>query len=112
MTHTNHEVPTDLINQNTTNHDSLAVMAYRMGAVERNVQGLVDRFDSVANNYVSTATLMLTLDPLKARIVELETNEKDRDKKRSNEQAQFKLAITMAIIAPTLSIVVNLIINR
>ncbi len=111
MSQTN-EVPTDLISQNTTNHDSLAVMAYRMGAVERNVQGLVDRFDSVANNYVSTATLMLTLDPLKARIGELELDEKEREKKRTTEQAQFKLAITMAVIAPMLSIIVNLIVNK
>lgn len=99
--------PNDL----SQHQDSLAVMAYRMGAVERNVATLVERFDGVAQFYVTNATLMLTLNPLKERIEDLEKNEKEREKTRSNEQSQFRLAITVAVLSPMLSIVINLILN-
>ena len=109
MTQTHNEAtPTEIAN----NHDSLAVLAYRMGAVERNVQTVIDKFDGVAQFYVTTATLMLTLDPLKDRITDLENADKEREKQRTTEQGQFKLAIAMAVVAPLVSIVVNLMINK
>lgn len=101
---------TDMSVDSAANQESLAVIAYRMGAVERHIESLIGRFDTVAQYYVTNATLMLTLDPVKERLHELETNEKERDRKRGNEQAQFKLAVTIAILSPIFSAIVSLLV--
>lgn len=92
--------------------DSMAVMAFRMGAVERDVKEVLKKFDSVAQFYVTNATLVLMLDPVKERLTELENIEKERDKKKSSEQAQFKLAMTMAVLSPVFTIIISVLFQQ
>lgn len=93
------------------NHQSLAVMAYRMGAVERNVAQLLERFDSVAQYYVTNATLILMLDPIKERLKELEDAQKEREQSQNVERGQFRIAIAVAIITAIITPLFTLLIN-
>jgi hypothetical protein len=90
--------------------DMTTLTAYRLGQLEKDVRALHGKFDLVAQHYVTAASLMLVLDPIRDRLKELENSEKERDQRRSNESAQFKLALTMAIFSPIMSAIVSFIV--
>ncbi len=90
--------------------DAPLVMAYRLGELEKKMDLALGKFDLMAQHYVNHTSLMLILDPLKTHIKELEDKDKERDQRRSNESAQFKLALTMAIFSPIMAAIVSIIV--
>ena len=92
--------------------DLPGVVVYRLGEVEKALRDLSGKFDKVAQFYVSNPTLMLMLEPLKEKIKELEAKEQSRDNRKIAEQGQLKLAIIMAILAPILTVIINVLILK
>lgn len=90
--------------------DAPIVMSYRLGEVEKKVDAILNKFDMVAQHYVSHASLMLILDPLKDRVKDLEKNEQSRETRRSNESSQFKLAMAIAIFSPIFSAFISIVV--
>lgn len=92
--------------------DAPAVMAYRLGQVESKADQILSRFDRFAEVYVTTASLLLALDPIKGRVKDLEDHNKEQEQKKSNESSQFRLAITIAVLSPVFNIVVAVLLNK
>lgn len=90
--------------------DSPNVLAYRLGEVEKKVDRVLDRFDQAASLFVTTASLMLILEPVKDRIKELETKDKDAEQTKNSQQVQFRLALTMAVLSPIFTMITGLIV--
>lgn len=93
-----------------SSEESLAVMAYRLGEVEKVLAKVDSKFDSVANLYVTQATLMLTLNPYKEDIRELQEYNKEQEKSRNQFNGQLKLVIIGAFASPFISAVISYII--
>lgn len=91
--------------------DAPLVLAYRMGQVENKLDALTGKFDLLATHYVTTSTLMLTLEPVKERLKELEDSAKQIELRKSNEQSQFKLAMAIAIFSPIMAAVVSIVVS-
>lgn len=91
--------------------DSPMVLAYRMGQVEHKVDAVLSRFDRVADLYVTQAALLIAMAPLKEDITELKERNKEQDTRKSNETSQFRLAITIAILSPVMSILISVLIG-
>lgn len=85
------------------------VVAWRLGKVEEGVEKLSAKLDLVVQNYPTTQTLSILLDPMKGDIKEIQDKLKDTDAAKSNAAAQLKLAIVVAILSPLFSFVITLI---
>ena len=87
------------------------VLAYRVGQVEHTLSQIVMKLDLIAQNYPTTATIQLLLDPLKARVTDLENQNKEEERARVGAAAQLKLAMVVAAVSPVFTIIITLVLT-
>lgn len=85
------------------------VLAYRMGRVESQLGHIEGKLDLIAQNYPTTATIQLLLEPLKEKVEALETKNKEEESNRTAGAAQLKMAVIAAVVSPVITFVVTLI---
>lgn len=91
--------------------ESLALVAYRLGELEKVVGTMNGKFDKVADLYVNHASLVLILEPIKTAVRELQDHNKEEEKSKNQASSQLKLAIIVAITSPIVSAVVTILIG-
>lgn len=89
---------------------NVALVLWRLNQMEGEIRGLHSKFDGIATNYVNTATLMLTLEPLKTDIKELQEKEKNKETERIQYNAQFRLALLGILLTPIGSILATVVV--
>lgn len=87
------------------------VLAYRVGQVEQTLNQIVGKLDLISQNYPTTATIQLLLEPLKDRVIDLEAKNEKEENARTTASAQLKLALVVAAVTPAFTIIVTLILT-
>ncbi len=107
---TMHQVPSTPGGMMMGTSDSLGLIAYRLGELEKSVGIIGGKFDKVADLYVNHASLVLILDPLKTNIRELQEAKKEEEKTKDQASAQLRLAIVVAIVSAVFTPIATILI--
>jgi hypothetical protein len=90
----------------------LGILIHRMGTLESGVESLKDMVGNMGTLYPTTIHVDLIVAPLREKITNLENNEKERERDRIKQTAQFKLAMAMAVVAPLITLFITLVLDR
>lgn len=92
------------------------VMAYRIGAVERELINLRNQFDGFASKYPSSEVLQLMLAPITATVHEvkkdmdsLSAERKQETVERVKEQRQLRHTLIVAAVSPLFGALVTIV---
>lgn len=90
----------------------LGILIHRMGTIESGMTNLGAKIDNMGSLYPTTVHVDLVISPLRDKITVLEEKEKERDRERTKQGAQLKLALTVAMVSPLISLFITLVLDR
>ncbi len=95
---------------------NLGILEYRMEQVEKQVSGglrdIGEKLDRMSGMYVTSQTLELILKPWRDSVATLVQEKQDREKADSNNRAQLRIALVIALFSPLVSVFITLILDR
>lgn len=90
----------------------LGILIHRMGTLESGMTNIGAKIDNMGTLYPTTIHVDLIVAPLRDKITVLEDKEKERDRERTKQAAQLKLALTVAMVSPLISLFITLVLDR
>lgn len=90
----------------------LGILIHRMGTLESGMTNIGAKIDNMGSLYPTTIHVDLIVAPLREKILVLEDKEKERDRERTKQAAQLKLALTVAMVSPLISLFITLVLDR
>jgi hypothetical protein len=90
----------------------LGILIHRMGTLESGMTDIGTKIDNMGTLYPTTIHVDLLLAPIRDKVKDLEDNEKERERERLKQTAQLKLALTVAMVSPIISLFITLVLDR
>lgn len=80
------------------------LIAYRLGQLELLLKDMRQEVKNLASKHIDREALDLHLNPLRDRVTELEAAKVEREHTEANRDWQVKLAVSMAVASPIITL--------